>query len=97
MVYPTVLELPDTKLTLRQVERGADGALFLHLRGFAFHSSLAVDGVSITRREGHPLVVIALVPVRKGKDGNFDLRVELASEQEIVMFGDQAQQVWPVQ
>ncbi len=96
-MYPKVLELADAKLTLRQVERAPDGSLYLHLKGFSFHSSLAVDEVSISAHQGRSLVLVQLIPVRKGKDGNFDVRVHVLTENDEVLFGEKAQKVWPLQ
>ena len=94
-VYPKVLELKDTKLLLRQLEHDPDGQAFVRLKGFAFHSSLAVDDVSVSSNAGTHSVMITLVPVRRGKDGNFDLRIPLGSEADKVVFGEKAAAVWP--
>lgn len=95
-VYPKVLELSDAKLTLSQIERDPEGSLYLHLKGFSFHSSLAVDEVSIKSHQGLSLVIVRLIPVRKGKDGNFDVRVLVSAQDEVVLFGEKAEKVWPL-
>ncbi|MEO7329567.1 MAG: hypothetical protein ABI193_13390 [Minicystis sp.] len=95
MINPKTLELKYAKLTIRKLERANDGELYLHLSGFIFHSSMAVESVRVVRNGVTQHVLISLVPVRKGKDGNFDVRVPLTHETDTVVFGEPPEQVWP--
>ena len=95
-MYPKILEIADTKIILRQIEHAPDGVIYLHLRGFSFHSSLAVDHVMVSQHDGSTLILVHLVPVRKGKDGNFDLTVRLLNENNTVFFGNNHQVIWPI-
>lgn len=79
-MYPKVLELKDTKLLLDQLERDPDEQAFVQLKGFAFQSSLAVGDVSVSSNAGTHTVMIKLAPVRRGKDGTFDLRIPVSSQ-----------------
>ena len=97
MLYPDVLEIEDAKILRKALETTASGELGLRLVGFVFHSGLAVDQVQVSRTEGSALVRVMLVPVRRGKDGNFDVRVPLTSPTERVLFGNRQAVVWPEQ
>lgn len=97
MLHPKYLDQKDAKFTLKELERDGNGPIYLHLRGFIFHSSLAVEYVNINTQNYRQHVIIGLTPVRKGKDGNFDIRVPLTSERQAVILGDPGVPIWPTQ
>lgn len=93
MSYPNQVEAKDVKFT--QIELDQANGSILQLRGFIFHSALAVDQVSIADRDGARLVSISLVPVRSGRDGNFAIAVPLDNPGQKVLFGSSATPIWP--
>lgn len=70
------------------------GRPILRLRGLVFHSSMAVDAVSIEHRGNSAHVHVTLVPTGKGRSGNFAVDVPLDGVSR-VLFGPAATQLWP--
>lgn len=72
-----------------------EGRRSLRVQGLVFHSSLAVDKVSIDRRDGIAHVHVTLVPAGGSRSGNFLVDVPLDGVAK-VQFGPAAAQIWPV-
>lgn len=95
MSFEQELTLKDARITHLGVEPHGDGSLRLRVRGFAFHSSLAVRDTRVSQSGGAPLVMVTLVPLAGGRDGNFDVSVPLAAADQQVLFGPNQEQIWP--
>lgn len=95
MNYPEFVEARDVKfLEMREIGMGSERCLYL--RGFVFHSALAVKQVDIGRHDGQPWVRIALEPTGPGRSGAFELRVPIPGPDARVWFGPSRTLLWPV-
>lgn len=70
-------------------------ATAVHVRGFVFHSSLAVKDVMVARDADEVLLNLTLTPVRRGLSGRFSVDIPVTSGSERVLFGPGKTQIWP--
>lgn len=88
-----VLEFKDVQgFSVEEVRR--DNPRALKLSGFAFHSSLAVDGIEKTIEGDQLRVRVFLTLVRPGKSGAFEFIVDVPKGVRYVVFGDERHVVW---
>jgi len=95
MNHPEYVEAKDVRfLEITKVNVG--NTFKLHIKGFIFHSSLAVKAVDIKNIESNIWVMIKLKPTGKGLSGAFDFYVPIQSDSSVVVFGLSKTQIWPL-
>jgi hypothetical protein len=66
----------------------------LSVKGLAFHSALAVESMRIERKGNRLLILLYLVPARRGLSGSFEYEVPVPVDVREVLFGSKAESIW---
>lgn len=93
MNHPEFVDARDVRLLEKRVI-GAGTERVLYLRGFVFHSALAVQEVLIDRQKGVPWVQIRLTPAGPGLSGRFEVRVPIPEPIDRVLLGAEKAVIW---
>ncbi len=94
MSYPRIVESNDVKFVEVNYATIGDRS-YLKLKGFIFHSSLAVLRTEIKQESDGSLVLIYLTPASKSSSGRFEILVPMDSHDQKVLFGSSKVQIWP--
>lgn len=94
MSYPKIVESKDVKFVELAYSIVGDRSS-LKLKGFIFHSALAVLKAEIKQESDGTLVLIYLTPANKSNSGRFDLDVPIYANDTKVFFGSTKAQIWP--
>jgi hypothetical protein len=91
--YRMILEFQDVNDFKIEKIRDSDGEIIL-VSGFAFHSSLACDKLILNDTGTEINAQIVLVPVQKGKTGDFNYKVRISEKTEKITFGKNRHVIW---
>jgi hypothetical protein len=88
-----ILESKDVQF-FKVVEAVSSPSPILKISGLAFHSSLAVSEMASKLENESLVILIHLVPVKKGLSGNFSYDISVPSGVNEVRFGNEAVVIW---